>query len=189
MRLIALMPAMALTLGLAACVGSDGHCVSLPGGGHYCLRDGPSPEFSAEQDATVSYGDKPFHVIVRIQSDREGLRFAALTPLGQTLAQVSWENHMLLAELSPALEGRLNGALFLTLIQVATSPAEQVRAGLSERLVLIEKDGQRIINDGQRDVLVVSWEGRTLPYERLHFEAPTAGLIIEARTLKEAEPQ
>lgn len=176
----------ALALCLAACTGGTGNCARLPGGGQYCLVDGPWPEFTAEQAATVSYRDKPLHLITRIQSGRDGLRFAGITPLGQTLILVSWENGVLRSELPPALADRLDAALFPALLQLATWPAGRVREGLSERLALIEKDGQRIVSDGQQNILIVSWEGKTLPYERLRFEAPAARLLIEARTVDEA---
>jgi hypothetical protein len=175
----------ALLLFLTACSGGSGNCTHLPGGGQYCLVEGPWPEFTAEQAATVTFQDKPQHLITRIQSGQDGLHFAGITPLGQTLIQVSWENGVLRSELPPALVDRLDPALFPALLQLATWPATQVRKGLSDHLELIETDGQRIVSDGQKNILIVSWEGKTLPYERLRFDAPAARLLIEARTLDE----
>ena len=176
----------ALTLLLAACTGGTGKCAHLPGGGRYCLIEGPWPEFAAEQATDVIYGDKPLRLIARIQSGKDGLRFAGVTPLGQTLLQISWENGTLRSELPPALADRLDAGLFPALLQLATWPAAQVREGLSDGLTLIEKDGQRIVSDGQKNILIVSWEGTSLPYQRLRIEAPAARLLIEARTLDEA---
>lgn len=177
---------VALSLILAACTGSTGRCAHFPGGGRYCLVDGPWPEYAVEQATTVNFGDKPLHLIARIQSGKDGLRFAGVTPLGQTMFQVSWENGTLRSELPPALADRLDVALFPALLQLATWPAAQAREGLSDGLTLIEKDGQRIVSDGPKNILIVSWEGTSLPYQRLRIEAPAARLLIEARTLDEA---
>jgi hypothetical protein len=179
-----LLPLLALLL--AACTGDVGNCTRLPGGERYCLVDGPWPEFAAEQAVTVTYAGKPLHLIARIQSGKDGLYFAGLTPLGQTLIQVSWKNGLLHAELPPAFAGRLDEALFPALLQLATWPAERVRAGLPDRLRLIEKEGQRIVSDGLQDVLIISWKGNALPYEWLRFEAPAARMLIDVRLLDEA---
>lgn len=179
--------ALALALVLAACQGDGRNCVRLPMGAWYCMVAGPWAEFSVEQATTVSYQGKPVHLITRIESDKKGLQFAGLSPLGQTLLRISWENDALAAELPPALQGRLNPVLFPALLQMALWPAEQVRGGLASGLVLIDADGRRIIRDGQQDIVIISWEGKTLPYRQLRFELPSAELVIEARTLEEVE--
>ena len=91
----------ALALLLTACAGGQGNCARLPAGGQFCLVDGPWPEFTVEQATTVSYQDNSLHLITRLQSGREGLRFAGVTPLGQTIIQISWENGVLRSEMPP----------------------------------------------------------------------------------------
>lgn len=172
---------------LCACTGDAGNCIRLPAGARYCLVQGPWPEFSAEQAATVNFREKSMHLITRVQAGPQGLHFAGLTPLGQTLIQVSWENGALRADMPPALADRLDGTLFPALLQIATWPAEEVRKGLPEGLALMEEVDRRTISDGRQDILTVSWEGKTLPYQRLRFDAPAAGLSIDVRTLDEEE--
>lgn len=181
--LIALAAALLL---LTGCVGSD-RCARLPGGAQYCLVDGPWPEFATEQATTVSFQGQSMHLITRIESGKEGLHFAGITPLGQTLIQVSWENGGLRSQLPPALADRMDAALFPALLQLATWPAERVREGLPDRLQLIETQGRRVVSDGQNDLLIISWGGNTLPYERLRIEAPSARLLIDARALPGAD--
>lgn len=176
-----------LTLLIAGCGATGGHCARLPAAGQYCLRPGPWPDFAAEQAATVNYRNQAWQLLARIESGRDGLRFAGLSPLGQTLIQISWENGALRAELPPALDGRLDGALFPALLQMAVWPAERVREGLSDRLELIEEEGRRIIRQDRQELLIISWEGKTLPHQRLRIEAPGVGLSIDARTLAPAE--
>lgn len=184
MRVIAAL----LALFLSACTGS-GNCVRLPAGAQYCLMDGPWPEYSAEQAATVSFQDKTMRLITRVQSGEKGLHFAGVTPLGQTVIQVSWENGALHGDMPPPLSDRLDGRLFPALLQIATWPAEEVRKGLPGGLALIEKEGRRIVSDGQQDILIVSWEGKTLPYQRLRFEAPAVRLLIDVQTLDDETAQ
>lgn len=182
-QLLVLMSALLL----AACAGDAGNCVRLSGGANYCLIDGPAPEFETEQATTITYSGNTMHMITRIQSGKDGLHFAGVTPLGQTLLQVSWKNNVLHAQLPPGTADRLDGALFIALLQLAVWPAEHVREGLSDRLTLIEQSGRRIVSDGDRTLLTISWEGTTLPYDRLRFEASAAHLLIDARVLDEAD--
>lgn len=179
-RLIALAAALLL---LAGCHGNE-NCARLPGGAQYCLVDGPWPEFSTEQAATVTFHNNSLHLITRIESGKNGLHFAGITPLGQTLIQVSWENGVLRSEMPPALADRLDAALFPALLQLATWPLERAREGLPNHLQLIETQGRRIVSDGQNEILIISWGGNTLPYERLRIEAPGARLLIDARAVE-----
>lgn len=182
-QLLVLMSALLL----AACASDTGNCLRLSVGAKYCLVDGPAPEFETEQAATITYSGNTMHMLTRIRSDKDGLHFAGVTPLGQTLLQVSWKNDVLHAQLPPGAADRLDGALFVALLQLAVWPAERVRDGLSDRLTLIEQSGRRIISDGDRTLLTISWEGTTLPYDRLRFEAPAAHLLIDAHVLSEAD--
>lgn len=181
----ALVALCALML-VSACTPGDGHCARLPGNSRYCLVAGPWPEYSTEQASTVTLNGKTLHMISRIDSGPSGLRFAGLSPLGQTLFQLAWEHSHLRADLPPALDGRLDPALFPALLQIATWPAERVREGLSEGLELIESPGKRIIRSGQDEVLVISWEGNQLPYQRLRIAVPEQNLKIDSHLL---EPQ
>lgn len=169
---------------LAACAPVGEQCARLPGNGRYCLIAGPWPEFAAEQASTVTLKGKTLRMIARLSAGPEGLRFAGLSPLGQTLFQISWENSALRAELPPALEGRIDPALFPALLQIATWPAERIREGLSEGLELIDTPGRRVIRNATEEVMIVSWEGNQLPYARLRVEVPAASLIIDSRTLE-----
>ena len=183
---ITVVAVAALTL-FAACMPTNEQCVRLPNKGRYCLVAGRGPEFAAEQTSTVSFRGKTLRLIARIASGRDSLHIASLSPLGQTLFQVSWENSTLRAEMPSALDGQVDAALFPALLQIATWPAEHVRKGLSEGLELIEEPGRRVIRSGPDDVLVVSWEGNQLPYARLRIEAPMQGLTIDSRTLEAVE--
>lgn len=127
-------------------------------------------------------------LVTRIEAGPDGLHMAGLTPLGQTVYELAWADQRLSASMPPAMAERLNGMVFPALLQIATWPAEQVRQGLSPDLELRVSANQRVISKGLQDILIISWEGTTLLYPRLHISAPTAGLRIDARTLDEAAP-
>ena len=71
--------------------------------------------------------------------------------------------------------------------QLATWPVERAREGLLVGLVLLDRPGGRVVNDGHQDLLIISWEGDVLPYRRLRFDVPSMGLHIDARTLEELQ--
>ncbi|MBK9446121.1 MAG: DUF3261 domain-containing protein [Betaproteobacteria bacterium] len=167
-----------------ACTPMGESCTRLPGNGRYCLIAGPWPEYATEQASNVTLKDKTLRMISRISSGESGVRFAGLSPLGQTLFQVSWENSVLQAELPAALGSRLDPALFPALLQIATWPAERIREGLSSGLELHEQPGRRVVRDSNSDVLIISWEGNQLPYQRLRIEAPALNLTIDSHSLE-----
>lgn len=178
-----LLLSVVLSLLLTACATVGESCARLPGNGRYCLVPGPWPEFAAEQASTVTLQGKTLRMISRLEAGPEGLRFAGLSPLGQTLFLISWEKSALLAELPPALEGRLDPALFPALLQIATWPSERIQEGFSEGLELIDTPGHRVIRNAAGDILIVSWEGNQLPYARLRIEIPAVHLVIDSQTL------
>lgn len=180
---------MLLLLFLAACTSGNGNCPRLPGIGAYCIVEGPWPEFETEEAATITYAGKPSQLITRTASGKDGVRFAGITPLGQTLFNVALESGTIQASLPPGMEGRIDGALFIALLQIAVWPAEDVRRGLQTDLVLVDGPGKRIIRRDDNDLLTITWEGNALPYQRMRFEAPEARLIIDAAMMAETEAQ
>ncbi len=181
-RLISLF---CLGLLLSACQSLQPGCARLPGGGAYCLQSGDGPVFSSLQQSVLSWGTQRQTLLTRIESDGQGLRFAAMTPLGQTLFFVSWENAILHADMPPAMALRLDPATMPALVQIAMWPAATVRSGLSAELELIEENGRRRLRrkdaDNGEDILDISWEGN-LPYRQLHIVSP-AGFRLDARAI------
>ena len=189
MRLIASVLALLL---LAACQPApEAGCARLPSAGQYCLQGSPGPHFETLQESVLSAGGQRHTLLTRLGNDETGLRFVALSPLGQTVFAVSWENGALHATLPEALAGRIDPALFPALIQIALWPDDAVRRGLSTELELhAEARGRQLRRTGTPDknteqtVLNITWEGE-LPYRRLRIEAPGA-LVIDARALDTA---
>lgn len=180
---------MIILLSLAACTSGNGNCPRLPGIGTYCIVEGPWPDFETEEATTITYAGKPTQLITRTASGQDGVRFAGVTPLGQTLVNVSLESGIIRASLPPGMEGRIDGALFIALLQIAVWPAEDVRRGLQTGIALVDSPGKRVILRDDNDLLTITWEGNTLPYQRIRFEAPEARLTIDATAVAGTEAQ
>ena len=180
---------VALGLLLSACQAPQPGCARLPGGGGYCLQSTGGLIFTTDQRSELIAGGQRLTLLTRIESDANGLRFAGMTPLGQTLFFVSWENGALRADLPPALANRIDPALLPALLQMALWPAAAVRAGLSPDLELIEENHRRRLRRkddvADKDILDISWEG-DLPYQHLRIVAPI-GFSIDAHAVDSGE--
>lgn len=171
---------------LAAGCATHPECTRLPGGGGYCLQPTTdTPPFNLLQRTTLSFGERRETLLARIESDAAGLRFVALTPMGQTLFRLLWDNRNIVADLPPALAGRMEPALLPALVQIANWPAAAVRAGLQAGSRLAEQDGGREVRVGDDAVLLTECLGG-IPCRRLHLSAPAAGFVLDADTVPEA---
>lgn len=175
---------------LAACSGEPTSCPRLPGGERYCLQNAGGLPFSTLQQTRLQFGTQQMTLLSRVESDSKGLRLLGMTPFGQTVMSVSWENAVLRAELPAALEGKVDPAALLALIQIAYWPADQVRQGLGPQWSLLEEQQRRRLRlaNSDEDMLDISWEG-SLPYTQLSITAPSVGFKMTARQLDESSEQ
>ncbi|HRE17921.1 MAG TPA: DUF3261 domain-containing protein [Rhodocyclaceae bacterium] len=181
-RILVLLPTL-----LSACLPGGDSCPTLPGGAPYCLQTAPQ-HFATLQKTSIRFGSQQLTLLTRVESDVKGLRFVGLTPFGQTIMSVSWENGRVHAELPPALQGKLDPAVLLALIQIAQWPAEQVRAGLGPHWNMTETPNRRQLQLATQDetMLDIRWEGSP-PYARLTISAPANGFQMEATRLDDGD--
>ncbi|NLR76096.1 DUF3261 domain-containing protein [Leeia aquatica] len=176
---------MMLTALLPACMSLPEHCSRLSISAHYCLSTQAGPAMDADGLTQVAHGDDRFQLLSRLQVSGPRMQLAGVSPLGQTLLKVDWDNGQLSVWQLDALKGKLPPALLPALMQLAFWPVEQVRRGLSDGVQLVEDaGGRRLMQDGQ-DVLRIQWQGSHPPYSRLRFELPAAGVIVDTRQLEE----
>ena len=187
MRTLASLAALAAVLAIAACARPDPRCASLPGGGRYCLQPtGAIAPFEAQQKVEASFGDgRRETMIVELETDANGMRFAALTPFGHKILEMAYDNGAASAAAGP--DSRLDPALAMAMLQLALWPADAVRAGLGEGLLLEESGRQRRILSGGEVLMSVNWVGDAVPYRRLVIALPAARLTLEVETLPDAE--
>lgn len=148
MRRFVALTVLAVAL-LTACAPESPNCARLPGGARYCLQtsEGVVP-FEVQQKIDVAFNGRRETMIAQVEVDAAGMRFAGLTPLGQRLLQASFADGEVRAD-GVALE-KLDPALLLALIQLASWNAERVQAGLGGSAELVEtEEGRRVVKEGR----------------------------------------
>lgn len=150
-------------------------CSVLPGGIRYCLQTTAAIEpFDVQQKVDIAFNGRQETMIALLEADAEGVRLAGMTPFGQKLLQIAFDNRDVSAETPPG-QGA-NAALLLAVVQLAMWPAERVRAGLvdSGSIDLIDEPGlRRIVKDGSDVVLIKYTRGRP-PLGDLLIQMPNA---------------
>jgi hypothetical protein len=174
---------LALLALLSACAGGDPRCAELPGGGRYCLQATSAlPAFDVQQKVDAAFAARRETMIVELEVDPQGLRFAGLTPFGQKMIQAAYDNSTVSAQLWP--DSRLDPVLLLALLQLAWWPPESVRKGLDASLTLELQPGlRRLMHDGQR-VLEVGYTGDHFPPSAMHIVLPAVALELDITTLE-----
>lgn len=189
-RFLASWPA-ACSLGLcvllvAACSGDGSRCAALPGGSRYCLQATTDlVPFDAQQKVDVVFDGRTETIIAQVEADALGMRFVGTTPFGQKLVQLNFDNEHVTLE-TTLMKG-LDPVLLLALVQIATWPAERVRAGLSDSALVLDADGQRrLVKDGSELVLIKYTRGRP-PLGDMSIQLPKAGVEFTIINLDVAE--
>lgn len=164
-----------------ACTGGDASCASLPGGSRYCLQPTTAlPPFDAQQSVAITVDGRRETLLVELEVDADGMRFAALTPFGSTVMQAGYDNRQ--AKTAAWPERGPQPALLLALLQLALWPAESVRAGLGAALVLEEAAGRRRLMQDGIPLVEVVYTGGTLS-GAMRIVVPSAQMEIEIKTL------
>ncbi len=165
-----------------ACSLSDPRCAKLPGDVRYCLQPTTAVmPFDVQQKVELTLNGLRETMVVELEVDAFGMRFAGLTPFGQTLVQASYDNREARAGVLP--DKRLEPVLFLAFLQLALWPADSVRAGLDATIVVQESMGQRRVLEGGNVVIEVSYTGGRPPSGDMRIVFPSAQLEIDVKTL------
>ncbi|MEI7429609.1 MAG: DUF3261 domain-containing protein [Betaproteobacteria bacterium] len=171
-----------LLLALSACNSGDPRCTKLPGGGGYCLQaTSVLPSFDVQQKVETLFNGRHETLIVELEVDLDSMRFVGLTPFGQKMLQMSYDNRVVSAPVLP--DARIDPVLMLAMLQLALWPRESVQAGLDEGLVIGEHGGQRQLMMNGKLVMAVSYTGAPVPYGDMHIEFTLAGLELDIKTL------
>lgn len=182
--------ALALSLlGLSACSQQNPNCTDLPAGGRYCLQDTQlGPKLELQQEVQIEFKDKRETMIAMVENSSERLDFVGLTPFGQKMLHVRYDNQVASALLNP--DKRLPPALMLSLLQLALWPAASVQAGLDAESKLQQQDNSRIISRHGQLLMQIDYADIALPYAQMKIDLPSVKLKLEIRNLADisAEP-
>lgn len=179
--------AVGLAATLAACSASPGNCPRLPEG-HYCLQPTTDvPALTLTQSVTVARNGAEDRWLASIEADASSLRYAVLTPFGQTLLSGSYDNRN--ARLTgPAADRGLDPALPIAFVQLALWPATTVRAGLSEGMTMEETPELRRLSHAGKTIFEIAYSGVRPYYRSITLRLPEWDTEIRAETLPGAAP-
>lgn len=173
-------------LAIASCAEHDSRCATLPAGGQYCLQATSAlAPFEIQQKVDFYYQGNHETMIAYIENDSENLNFVGLTPFGQKLIHVNYNNQQAKAIISP--DKRLAPSLMIALLQLALWPTASVQTGLSAEFVVEESDGHRRIFDGTKLLMDVRYANGTAPYQQLQIILPAAGMKLDIVSLAESD--
>ena len=181
---------LVVALLLSACSTLTAHssaCAELPGGGSYCLQ--PSTDlapFELQQLVETTVQGRRETMIVEFEADAQGMRFVGLTPFGQKLLQIDYDNQVARAQTLP--DARLSPTALLALLQLAQWPADSVRRGLAPALRLEEGVHQRRVLLAGRLLLSIDYIGAPTQ-RRLHVSVPSLPLELDISPLPTSPTQ
>ena len=165
-----------LSIGLfGGCVGDGSPCAALPGSARYCLQPmADIAPFGVQQKVDVVFHGRRETMITQLEADDSGMRFVGMTPFGQKLVQLNFDNHNVKVEAFPG-KGP-DPVMLLVLVQVATWPAERVRRGFDDAVAVEDAEGlRRLVKDG-KDLVVIRYTRGRPPFGDMFIQLPEAGV-------------
>ena len=177
-----------LALLVCACSGDGSRCAWFPGGSRYCLQ--PATEvapFSVQQKVDIAFNGGKETVIAQIEADAQGMRFVGVTPFGQKLVQLRFDNRQVKVEAS-SMKG-MDPVLLLALVQLALWPADDVDAGLGGSWNIDDgENSRRLVKDGVELVSIQYTRGRSALSDMV-VQLPGAGVELVISNLDDVDMQ
>lgn len=172
-----------MSVGSCAVFHAESHCVLLSPEVSYCLQSNALvSNFSVLQQMEVQRKDSQDLLLNSVEKDDQGLSMAVLTPLGQSLIQVSDTR---LGIQASGGHPSLNPALPLALLQLAHWPAAQVEQGLIGNYEWdVRGASRRLMSSG---VLLMWIEQTGKPWaegSEMHVELPMYGVTVNIKNLQ-----
>jgi uncharacterized protein DUF3261 len=174
---------VASLLAVTACNEQHLQCVALISGGSYCLQSSATvTPFEVQQKVDTHFRGRSDTLIVELEVDAAGLRFVGLTPFGQKVLQLNYDNRAVSA--TTFTDSRINPALLVALLQLTLWPADAVRAGLEAPLTMEETIHRRNILNRDELTMSIDRSSGQPPYRRIQISVPTADLKLVIETLE-----
>lgn len=165
---------------LCACAGlpSRPACAGLPGGGDYCLQSTAElAPFDVQQKIEITRDGRRETLIVQLEVDAQGMKMVGTTPFGQKLLQVGFDNRQIRLDSWP--DRRLDPVLLMSLVQIASWPAESVRQGLDDAAALEDSPGMRSVHHHGKPVVLIRYTRASPPLGDLAVTLPAAAIDLD----------
>lgn len=180
--------AAALLGALVACGPSDDRCAWLDPQLRYCLQPtGTAAPLDQRQKLVLSMGDQQHTLLADLQVDPNGQQMVLLTPLGQTVAQLAYDNRSARqAGPSGPWPAQLTPATLLGLVQLAWWPTAAVRAGLDSGWTVEESAGSRRIlpSAGGGSRIDIGYTPPQGPYRHIRMVLPQRNVHLDIEVLE-----
>ena len=178
-RLLALLSLLGI---LGGCANAP-NCPSLPSGLGYCLQNSAeTPAFSALQDVRLQRHALDERLITQLEVDASGMRLVGLSPMGQRVLEARFDNKE--ARASSLAGDKLDARALLSMIQIATWPAESVRVGLRWGWELEEDVHIRRVLREDETALVIERHGTPPHFHQLIIRLPQADLTLRVNDIE-----
>lgn len=180
-----------LLVALAACGQQERSCAWLDPTLRYCLQPTSAVDpFDQRQKLVLSFKGQPYTLLADLQVDSLRQQMILLTPLGQTIAQLSFDNRAAVQE-GPAVPwpAQLSPAALLGLVQLAWWPTSAVRVGLDNGWVVEDSPGLRQIRPaaGGLSLVDIGYSPYHGPYQQIRMTLPQQKVTLDIEVL-ETEP-
>jgi hypothetical protein len=158
----------------------------LPKGGSYCLQHTREvPAFEVQQQLDFFFKGKQEMMVSQLEVDEQGMCMVGLTPFGQKLLQVRFDNESVRADLLPT--SHLEPAFLLGMVQLSTWPAKSIRQGLSASHRLEEDSAQRRLTNKGALLMKVDYTRGSPPDGDMLIEFPTLEMKMRVNTLERVD--
>lgn len=175
-----------LLLSLFGCAEQTAECTAIPMLGRYCLQSSAAAaSFSVLQKVDVRFRKKRETLIAQVDNDASGMTFVGMTPFGQTLLQVDFDNREARAVRTP--DARIPPALVIALLQISLWPQASVQRGLGDEIQVVDEGNvRRLVRDGQT-LLQVEHDASPAPYQNLQINLDSLSFQLNIQTLPELQ--
>lgn len=165
-----------------ACTHKSANCAYLSSKGYYCLQPTTAiTPFDVQQKIELTFNDVHEVMITEIEVDNQSLHFVSLTPLGQKLFHIRYDNHQ--TKVIYAVTKMAEPALLMAMLQLTLWPISSLHDGLSESLKLEEENSHRRIFDGDTLILDVHYIDAKKPHQKMRITMPKNKFLLDIETL------
>lgn len=172
---------------LVGCAPASERCAWLDRDARYCLQPThTTTPMDQRQRLDLRLGGEQHTLLADVWVDAEQQQLVLVTPLGQTVAQLVFDNQ------SARLQGPplpwptpLPPAALLAMVQIAWWPAAHVQAGLDRGWTLLDSPGLRTLRSphGNADWLQIRYEPESGPTRRVTMRLPQRAMELDIEVL------
>lgn len=146
----------------------------------------PVGQYVLTQSVQATYGNKTVDLLFQIEKQPDRLAMAALTPAGQPLVQLVYDNHQVTGHLNPLVPAELSLSYLVSDFLLTFGRVETLAAALDQYDVTLQQQGQnRVLHYQQEPIIHIQYSRETVASDqwpgkvKLHNQALGYQLSIQ----------